>query len=198
MSHSDLILKGIRTRLLISYPFFGSALSDLKLLPARDVRRFRSNGLSMLYNEEFVEDSSAAELAYWLCREILQLTMDFDERKRRRSRVLWAMSVEYAINSILTGEGLTRGIPIKYYRRDFLDKSAEEIYAILTRETVNLGVLGHIEELDCWLSTGEDGTEMPEREQDFYNIARELKADAHFLVEIINESQIRRRERGYV
>lgn len=196
MSHSDDILKGVRTRLLVSYPFFGSAISDLRLAPDMNVKRFHANGPAILYNGYFVENSPSSVLAYWLCREILQLTMDYGGRKKRRSRVLWAVAVEYCVNSILAHEGLTKGVQVRFYRREFDGRSAEEIYAALVRESVKLETLKEIELLDSQLTGRDDNTDLGDREQDLSGIARVMKLDADSLMEIIEESQLRMREYG--
>lgn len=196
MSHSEEVLRGIKTRLLVSYPFFGSALSDLPLIPDKGVRRFYSNGNSIFYNDEFVNHATPQDLAYWLCREILQLTMDYGGRKKQRSPLLWAIAAEYCVNSILSGEGLSKGVQIRFYRREYAGKSAEEIYAILVRESISRKILEKIEDLDSWLFQQEKPLDLSEREQDFSGIARIMKLNADGLKEILEEWEKRRGEYG--
>ncbi len=196
MSDSDRILRGVKTRLLISYPFFGSALSDLRILPARDVKRFHSNGPSILYNEEFLENSNPSEIAYWLCREILQLTMGYGDRKKHRSRLLWAVAAEYCVNSILAEEGLANGIQVRFYRREFTGKSAEEIYTVLVRESISQGILDGIEEIDNLLLLEQDSSCLEDWQEDLRGIARVMKLNAENLKGILEESQNRNREYG--
>ena len=196
MSHSEAKLAGVKTRLLISYPFFGSVLSDLRLVASRDAIRFHSNGALILYNEDFVENSTPSEIAYWLCREILQLTMGYGDRKERRSRLLWAVASEYCVNSILAEEGLTRGVQIRFYRREFSGKSAEEIYATLVRESMAQMTLAEIEKIDSLLSQKEDAARLEDVQQDLSRIARVMKLNSDSLTGILEEAQSRNKEYG--
>ncbi len=191
MSLSDDILKGIRSRLLVSYPFFGSALSDMRLIPDRNVRRFYSNAVSIRYNEEYVNTATPAELAYWLCREILHITMDYGDRKRRRSMVLWALAAEYCVNSILAEEGLTKGVQVKIYRREFTGKSAEEIYSTLVRDSLENKILEEIEKIDDWLDKEADQSDLSERLHDFSGISRIMRLSSDELLSLIEESRKR-------
>lgn len=194
MSPSDEKMRGIKTRLLVSYPFFGSALSDLPIQRSSEVGKIYCNGASMLYNESFVENTSPGELAYWLCREILHLTMDYGERKKGRSRILWAISAEYSVNSILAGEGLASGVQIRFFRKDFSGKSTEEIYAILVREALSSNLLEEIEGMDSRLmEAAEDGDD---QEAGLTRIARIMKLNIDSFMEVIAESQDRNREYG--
>ena len=197
MSNSDALLRGIRTRLLISYPFFGSAVSDFNFAPDRNVKRFHSDGRSILYNDEFVEHSTPQELAYWLCREILHLTMDYGERKKHRSRILWALSAEYCVNSILAHEGLDRGVRVRFHRRDFSGKSAEEIYSSLVRESIKSGNLRDIEDLDGKIYGLETEPDFADIEQGLSGVAKIMCLNYDDLSEILKESLKRGMEYGY-
>lgn len=148
MSYSEDLLKKVKSRLLISYPFFGSAVSDYTFTPSGNVIRLYATGSSLIYNEAFIESASNGEIAYWLCREILHLTMDHGNRKKWRSPILWALATEYCINGILTGEGLSKWVQLRFYRRDLEGRSAEEIYSVLVDEERESGRLGLIEQMD--------------------------------------------------
>lgn len=197
MSHSDEILKGVKRRLLISYPFFGSALSELVLERSREVKRLFAQGSRILYNEEFVISAAPAEIAYWLSREILHLTMGHGDRKRKRSTVLWTIASEYCVNSILMQEGLAMGVQQKFFRRDFNGKSAEEVYAVLVRESREVSLQEAIALLDREIPemSGVSGIS-GEATHGTERIAKNFGIDPSALSEIMGESARRSREYG--
>ncbi len=196
MSHSENVLRNVKRRLLISYPFFGSAVSDLQFVPSEKVERLFASGPSILYNSDFVSASTPAETAYWLCREILHLTMDHGNRKRGRDSIIWAMATEYSVNDILTEAGLTKAVQVRFFKREFRGRSAEEIYSTLVREYRESGLLGEIEEIS---------EEMNERiidktEQSLYlsigKISRKLELNFDWLMELFLEEEKRAKQYG--
>lgn len=196
MLHSEEKLRGVRTRLLLSYPFFGSAIGDLALLPSSEVKRIYCNGASMLYRESFVEESTPAEIAYWVCREILHLTMDYGERKKHRSRILWALAAEYSVNAILESVGLASGAQVMFYRRDFAGRSTEEIYSTLVRESIKADGLGEIEQLDSWIRELTDRGDLRNRESEFSGVARNMKLKVDAFMAVLSEACDRYRDYG--
>lgn len=195
MPLSDDIIKGIKSRLLISYPFFGSVLSDLRLVPSTDEERISIQDERITYNPCFVENSRPAEVAYWLCREILHLTMDHGNRRRMRSTTLWSAATEYCVNSILDKEGLASGIQVKFFRRGFSGKSADQIYAILADEARRNGIMGEIDRIDELLSDshGETGEEY---EAAMRRISLVMHARPDDIDGIMRESLTRRKGQG--
>lgn len=197
MSYSDDILRGIKKRLLISYPFFGSALSDLALVPSTRTGRIYATGREILYSRKFVESASPGEIAYWLCREILHLTMGHGDRRRMRSPSLWAVSTEYCVSSILSGEGLAMGVQLRFFRRGFNGKSAEEIYATLLREFSNPHMMQEMGALDSLFPEFCDlEEETPDISQDLASLSSHLQVDTATLSEILKESASRSAEYG--
>ncbi len=196
MSHSETVLKTVKRRLLLSYPFFGSAVSGLEFKAAEDVERLFASDFVIFYNEGFVGNSTPGEIAYWLCREILHLTMDHGSRRKRRNRIIWGLATEYSVNDILTDAGLAKSVQLRFYNRAYRGKSAEEIYAILVENYRKSGILGKIEETDILRS--QNLAKIPEDRIDsvLNHLSRKMKLNGQWLKEILIEEEKRSSEYG--
>src|SRR5438270_2939817 len=116
-----------RTQLLLSQPFFGTLCVRLKTLPG-PVPTMATNGRVILYNPEFVEDLTLAELEATIAHEAMHCALGHHCRRGERDPRLWNEAADLAINPILVANGFT--LPSGALLDSAFDNlSAEEIYA---------------------------------------------------------------------
>ena len=68
---NSLRIQKARTALLLDHPFFGSLLYRLKDRESLAVKTMATDGVSLLWNPEFVETLTAATLAGTLAHEVM-------------------------------------------------------------------------------------------------------------------------------
>ncbi len=116
-----------RTQLLLGQPFFGTLCVRLK--PVRGpVPTMATNGRLIVYNPEFVEGLTAAELEAVLAHEALHCALGHHCRRGERDPELWNEAADLAINPILVANKFT--LPDgALVDPAYENLSAEEIYA---------------------------------------------------------------------
>jgi len=122
-----------RTTLLLDHPFFGSLLYRLKDRESRAVKTMATDGVSLLWNPEFVETLSAATLAGTLAHEVMHPALHHHLRRSGRDPKRWNIACDYAINPLLVDAGLKLPEGVLLESR-FRDMSAEQIYNLLESE----------------------------------------------------------------
>src|SRR5215469_10081320 len=132
MSASGRIQKA-RTALLLDHPFFGSLLFRLKDQPSLAVTTMATDGVSLLWNPEFVETLNAATLAGTLAHEVMHPSLHHHLRRSGRDPKRWNIACDYAINPLLLDAGLKLPECVLVDNR-FRGMSAEQIYNLLETE----------------------------------------------------------------
>ena len=122
-----------RTTLLLDHPFFGSLLYRLKDRESRAVKTMATDGISLLWNPEFVETLTAATLAGTLAHEVMHPALRHHLRRSGRDPKRWNIACDYAINPLLVDAGLTLPDGVLIENR-FRGMSAEQIYNLLESE----------------------------------------------------------------
>lgn len=132
MSNSLRIQKA-RTALLLDHPFFGSLLYRLKDRESFAVKTMATDGISLLWNPEFVETLTAATLAGTLAHEVMHPALHHHLRRSWRDSKRWNIACDYAINPLLVDAGLKLPEGVLLENR-FRGMSAEQIYNLLESE----------------------------------------------------------------
>ena len=122
-----------RTALLLDHPFFGSLLYRLKDRESRATRTMATDGVSLLWNPEFVETLTAATLAGTLAHEVMHPALHHHLRRSGRDPKRWNIACDYAINPLLVDAGLSLPEGVLIESR-FRGMSAEQIYNLLESE----------------------------------------------------------------
>jgi predicted metal-dependent peptidase len=130
---SDLRIQKARTRLLLDHPFFGTLLFRLGGRPSSSIATMATDGVSLLYNPQFVETLNAPELAGVLAHEVMHPALQHHTRRGDRSLARWNMACDYAINPILLDAGLTLPKDVLIDNR-FRGMSAERIYNLIEED----------------------------------------------------------------
>lgn len=122
-----------RTQLLLNQPFFGTLCVRLKLVPDAAFPTMATNGQCVVYNPEFVEKLTAAELEGVLAHEVLHCALAHHCRRGTRKPDRWNEACDYAVNPILIENGMTLPAGV-LVNPAFAGLGAEEIYARLREE----------------------------------------------------------------
>jgi predicted metal-dependent peptidase len=122
-----------RTALVLDHPFFGSLLFRLKDRPSSAVKTMATDGVSLLWNPEFVETLNAATLAGTLAHEVMHPALHHHLRRSGRDLKRWNIACDYAINPLLVDAGLSLPEGVLIENR-FRGMSAEQIYNLLESE----------------------------------------------------------------
>ena len=122
-----------RTALVLDHPFFGSLLFRLKDRPSLAVKTMATDGVSLLWNPEFVGTLNAATLAGTLGHEVMHPALHHHLRRSGREPKQWNIACDYAINPLLIDAGLKLPEGVLIENR-FRGMSAEQIYNLLESE----------------------------------------------------------------
>jgi predicted metal-dependent peptidase len=122
-----------RAALVLDHPFFGSLLFRLKDGPSSAVKTMATDGVSLLWNPEFVETLNAATLAGTLAHEVMHPALHHHLRRSDRDPKRWNIACDYAINPLLIDAGLKLPDGVLVDSR-FRGMSAEQIYNLLESE----------------------------------------------------------------
>lgn len=132
-TRNSLRIQKARTALLLDHPFFGSLLYRLKDRDSLAVKTMATDGVSLLWNPEFVETLTAATLAGTLAHEVMHPALHHHLRRSGRDPKRWNIACDYAINPLLVDAGLKLPEDILIENR-FRGMSAEQIYNLLESE----------------------------------------------------------------
>ena len=132
-TRNSLRIQKARTALLLDHPFFGSLLYRLKDRESRAIKTMATDGVSLLWNPEFVDTLTAATLAGTLAHEVMHPALHHHLRRSGRDPKRWNIACDYAINPLLVDAGLKLPEGILLENR-FRGMSAEQIYNLLESE----------------------------------------------------------------
>ncbi|MFC5861749.1 VWA-like domain-containing protein [Acidicapsa dinghuensis] len=132
-SPASLRIQKARTALVLDHPFFGSLLFRLKDRPSTAIKTMATDGVSLLWNPEFVETLNAATLAGTLAHEVMHPALRHHLRRSGRDPKRWNIACDYAINPLLVDAGLKLPEGVLLENR-FRGMSAEQIYNLLEPE----------------------------------------------------------------
>jgi predicted metal-dependent peptidase len=118
------------------HPFFGTLLFRLGARARSSIATMATDGVSLYFNPEFVEDLSNAELIGTPAHEVMHPALQHHTRRGGRNPRRWNMACDYAINPMLVDAGLTLPKDVLLDNR-FRGMSAERIYNLLEEEEQN-------------------------------------------------------------
>jgi len=119
-----------KAKLLVEYPYFGTLASKLELKINDDIEAFKSNGVILECNSDYLDKLELSELEFVFANGAMHSTLAHESRKNNRSGWLWQMATDMAINDMLVENSLDMPYGAQYRKR-FSGMYAEEIYAEL-------------------------------------------------------------------
>lgn len=176
MENADKISQA-KARLLVNYPYFGTLASKLELVVNDDIEAFKSNGVKLEYNSDYLEGLELAEIEFIFANGAMHATLAHETRKNNRSGWLWQMASDIAINDML----LENGMQMPYgaeYRKRFTGMYAEEIYAELKAD-----ILRDDEDLEYEADNADDVEQNSDTKED----KREEQTQEQLQEEILQE-----------
>ena len=120
-----------RARLILDRPFLGSLVLQLPLVKSGAwCRTTATDAEHLYYNPDYIGRLTGEEVQSVLCHEALHCALLHLHRRHHRSRARWDAACDYAVNHLLTAEGLM--LPQgALYEPKFAGMAAEEIYPCL-------------------------------------------------------------------
>lgn len=133
MSNLEQKISHAKAKLLVNYPLFGVLASKLELIQNDDIESFKSNGIKLEYNSDFLGSLESGEMEFVFANGAMHASLAHEARKNGRSGWLWQLATDYAINDMLVENSLERPAKAHYSKR-FKGLYAEEIYALLKED----------------------------------------------------------------
>ena len=126
---TDHKLSKARTRLILDHPFIGSlALHlDMQATDAPWCKTVATNAKTIFYNDDYIDALKLDETIYVLAHEALHCGLSHFARRGKRDRQRWDVACDYAVNAILSDEGM-KGPPGTLVEKSYQGMTAEEIY----------------------------------------------------------------------
>ncbi len=122
-------LAAARTRLILDKPFLGALVMRLPMVQADPnwCRTIATNARTFYYNRQYIQSLTLDQTQFALAHEALHCALSHFARKQSRIKQRWDVACDYAINPLLTKDGLTPPQNI-LIQDDFDGMTAEEIY----------------------------------------------------------------------
>lgn len=124
-----------KVKLLVDYPYFGTLASKLTLVKNDDIEAFKSDGIRLEYNDDYLNKLEISELEFIFANGAMHASLAHEKRRSDRSGWLWQMATDMAINDMLVANGLEMPYGARYRKR-FEGMYAEEIYAELKADII--------------------------------------------------------------
>lgn len=119
-----------RARLVLERPFIGALVLYLPLVPHARCRSVATDGRSFFFRPEYVARLTFGQVQFVLAHEALHCALGHFARRGFRLRGKWDAACDYAVNSLLAGDGLS-GPAGTLLNPAYEGLAAEEIYPLL-------------------------------------------------------------------
>ena len=85
MSKLDVKISQAKAKLLVDYPLFGTIASKIELVLNDDIQAFKSDGIKLEYNSDFIESLSISEMEFVFANGAMHASLAHESRKNNRS-----------------------------------------------------------------------------------------------------------------
>lgn len=126
-------VEGIKRRLLVKYPSFGSIIANAKFIEETRIKTAATDGKDIIYNPAFVENLTSDEQVFLFAHEVCHIAFDHIYRSENRIHKLWNIATDAVINASLVGDNLPLikgAVDIK----DAIKYNAEDLYEKLLKD----------------------------------------------------------------
>ena len=125
-------LAAARTRLILDKPFLGALVLRLPMVAAKDnwCPSTATDAKTFYYNPKYIDSLSMNQTQFMLAHEALHCALSHFVRRQHRIKHRWDLACDYAINPLLTEDGLTPP-PEAVVFDEYKGMTAEEIYPLL-------------------------------------------------------------------
>lgn len=159
-------LSAARARLILDHPFLGALTLRMPLREGdpRWCKTSATDARAIYFNSDYLADLTGAETEFVLAHEALHCALGHFHRRQHRNRSRWDLACDFAINPLLTAEGL-KPPPGALILDEFAGMSAEEIYHCLDdnedQETLDQHLFDRDSDDQGQGDGGADGTQSP-------------------------------------
>ena len=130
------ILSNARRALILRYPFIGSLLMRMDIVPVRDrrVRTACTDGTKVYFDIDFLSNLTNEEQIFVLGHEVYHCVLSHLVRLQSRDPQLFNIATDKEVNNLLKQDGLTPPANLLFPEGDELGKNAEMIYELLLKK----------------------------------------------------------------
>lgn len=130
------ILSNARRALLLRYPFIGSLLMRMDIVPVRDlrVRTACTDGTKVYFDIDFLGSLTNEEQIFVLGHEVYHCVLSHLVRLQSRDPQLFNIATDKEVNNLLRQDGLTPPANLLFPEGDEIGKNAEMIYELLLKK----------------------------------------------------------------
>ncbi|MFT7823334.1 MAG: VWA-like domain-containing protein [Sulfurimonas sp.] len=122
-----------KAKLMLEHPYFGTLASALKIEADPDQLTFKSDGITVRLNEEYIGKLNVSEVEFILSNGAMHAVLGHMERRGERDKWLWQEACDFTVNAMLAKNGLQVPEYVNY-QPQFEGMYAEEIYSQLKEE----------------------------------------------------------------
>lgn len=129
-------IQSAKVQMVLRHPFFSTILMRRKMRESVEEKTACTDGVEISYNPEFFATLTVDEIIFVLCHEVLHIAFFHHTRRNGRDPLIWNYSADYAINLILTDNGLSMpkgGLLDERFR----GMEAERIYDLIYKPNFN-------------------------------------------------------------
>ena len=126
-------IEALKRKMLVKYPFFGSVVTDVRYKECEDILIAGTDGETIYYNPEDLEDFSVEEQTFVFAHEVCHIAFNHILRSEGKDFELWNIATDAVINQFLKRDGLKiieGGIDMA----EAIDYDAEQLYEKLLQE----------------------------------------------------------------
>ena len=130
------ILSNARRALILRYPFIGSLLMRMDIVPVRDrrVRTACTDGTKVYFDIDFLSNLTNEEQIFVLGHEVYHCVLSHLVRLQSRDPQLFNIATDKEVNNLLKQDGLTSPANLLFPEGDEVGKNAEMIYELLLKK----------------------------------------------------------------
>ena len=130
------ILSNARRALILRYPFIGSLLMRMDIVPVRDrrVRTACTDGTKVFFDIDFLSNLTNEEQIFVLGHDVYHCVLSHLVRLQSRDPQLFNIATDKEVNNLLKQDGLTPPTNLLFPEGDEVGKNAEMIYELLLKK----------------------------------------------------------------
>ncbi|NKQ40447.1 MAG: hypothetical protein HF962_02630 [Sulfurovum sp.] len=125
-----------KAKLMLEHPYIGAISTTLKLENDSKSLTFSSDGVRLIYNDEYFEKIPVHEIEFALANGAIHAILKHQERVSDRVGRIWQAATDLVVNVMLVKNDFILP-PYVYYDERFDGMYAEEIYDVLKDEMIN-------------------------------------------------------------
>jgi len=156
---ANLKISRAKTNLALTDPFYGSTALELSTIHTDRIPTMATDGYNLLYNDKWVDTITEEQVKGVIAHEVEHVLKLHHLRQGDRDHEKWNHACDYNINPRLTEAGYYLP-PGGLYDDKYINKSAEEIYAVLP-DPPKGGNAGNWGLVMCPKGNGPDGEPTP-------------------------------------